>query len=304
MNKKTFKSAWDSLEKKLPHPTKARKINTVDYNEFKQKVLNEDSDFVEETTSSLYNGDFYILKGAYTKEFMKNLKVKTFLHFKNKPLEFHQMLESCPDFHRKINPEAKGDYKYSLKMCKHSFYFYPWNNDPLNLFKPIYERWRIVKKLMGLKPTEYENNTPKDGVVDRIQVVQYPSRIGYLEPHTDPYKYQRLVHSGYMSKKGVDFEGIGFYLIGKNDEIIEVEDLIDIGDVGIAYATVYHGVAPVNTNKKPDWDNVNDGRWFLSMYSNETDIYEKRHTSSGDKIKNITIDSNLKSQIFPPNSKI
>ena len=92
-------------------------------------------------------------------------------------------------------------------------------------------------------------------------------------------------------KKGVDFEGIGFYLIGKNDEIIEVEDLIDIGDVGIAYATVYHGVAPVNTNKKPDWDDVDDGRWFLSMYSNETDIYKKRHTSSGGKIKSINIDT-------------
>ena len=135
MNKKTFKSAWDSLEKKFPYPEKARKVKTVDYKEFKQKVLDEDSDFVEETTSSLYNGDFYILKGAYTKEFMKNLKVKTFLHFKNKTFEFHKMLEGWPDFHRKINPETKGYYKYSLKMCKHSFYFYPWNNDPLNLFK-------------------------------------------------------------------------------------------------------------------------------------------------------------------------
>ena len=36
---------------------------------------------------------------------------------------------------------------------------------------------------MGLNPKEYEKNTPKDGVVDRVQVVQYPSKIGYLEPH-------------------------------------------------------------------------------------------------------------------------
>ena len=118
MNKKTFKSAWDSLEKNSSYPAKARKIITVDYKEFKQKVLDEDSDFVEETTSSLYNGDFYILKGAYTKEFMKNLKVKTFLHFKNKPLEFHKMLESCPDFHRKINPEDKQKYtELFQKVC-------------------------------------------------------------------------------------------------------------------------------------------------------------------------------------------
>ena len=183
-------------------------------------------------------------------------------------------------------------------MCKHSFYFYPWNADPLNLFKPIYEKWRIIKKLMGLKPKEYENNTPKDGVIDRIQVVQYPSKIGYLEPHADPYKHQRLFFSAYMSKKGINFEGLGFYLIGKNDKIVEVEDLIDVGDVGIGYATVYHGVAPVNTNKQPNWDDVNDGRWFLSMYSNESDIYKNRHTSSG-KSEQLTINRSLESQIFP-----
>ena len=133
------------------------------------------------------------------------------------------------------------------------------------------------KKINGLDSTEYENNTPKDGVVDRIQVVQYPSKIGFLEPHSDPYKHQRLIYSAYMSKKGVDFDGRGFYLVGENSSIIEVEDLIDIGDIGIAYATVYHGVAPVNTHKEPNWDDMNDGRWFLSLYSNESDEVKSRH---------------------------
>jgi len=278
MEKITFKYAWDDLEKNFPYPRKARQIQTIDYNEFKVKVSEESSDFVKATTSSLYNGDFFILKGAYSKEFMQNLRIKTFAYFKDKPSEFHKMLEGSPDFHRKIDVETGK--KYSINGCKHSFYFYSWNRDPLNLFKPIYERWRIVKKVMGLKPTEYENNTPKDGVIDRIQVVQYPSKIGYLQPHSDPHKYQRCFYSGYMSKKGVDFEGLGFYLIGKNDEIIEIEDLVDVGDVGIGYATVQHGVAPVNKNKEPNWEDVNDGRWFLSMYSNESDEGKKdRHTS-------------------------
>ena len=41
----------------------------------------------------------------------------------------------------------------------------------------------INKKLMGLNFKEFEKNTPKDGIVDRIQVVQYPSRDG-LRDHT------------------------------------------------------------------------------------------------------------------------
>jgi hypothetical protein len=193
------------------------------------------------------------------------------------------MLEGTPNFHRKIDIEIGK--KYSIQMCKHSFYFYPWNKDPLNIFQTIYKKWRVIKKLMGLNPTEYEKNTPKDGVVDRIQVVQYPSRIGYLEPHTDPHANQRLIFSGYMSKKGEDFEGLGFYLIDNNNEIVEVEHLIDTGDVGIGYSTIYHGVAPVNTNKNPNWDDINDGRWFLSMYSNASDEIKKRTTSASTKEK-------------------
>jgi|TARA_Y100000294_G_scaffold4932_1_gene4978 hypothetical protein len=296
MNETTYKSVWENCEKTMPLPTRARKIVTTNFEEFKIKVLEEKKDFVEETVNSLYSGDLYILKGAFTKEFMTNLRKNTFLHYKNKPSEFHKMTEGSPDFHRKI--DLNIGKKYSFKGCKHSFYFYSWNEDPLNLFKPIYEEWRVIKKLMGLKPTEYENNTPKDGVIDRIQVVQYPSKIGYLEPHSDPYKHQRLIHSGYMSKKGVDFEGLGFYLIGENDKIIEVEDLIDVGDVGIAYASVYHGVAPVNTNKEPNWNDINDGRWFLSMYSNESNEVKSRHTGYG-VLDKINIKSNLKAQLYP-----
>ena len=65
----------------------------------------------------------------------------------------------------------------------------------------------------------------------------------------------------------------------KNDNIMPVEDSIDVGDMGIGMATLYHGVAPVNTAKNANWEDVNDGRWFLSLYSNVSDEVQKRHTS-------------------------
>ena len=296
----TLKTEWKKLENKSSPPQRARKVIEVNYEDFKNEIFNEKPDFVKKITESLYSGDFYILKGAYTEKFMKNLKEQTFSYFKNKPCEFHKMLEGCPDFHRKIDFEITK--KYAVKMCKHSFYFYPWNSDPLKIFEPINKRWRVIKKLMGLEPNTFENNTPKDGVVDRIQVVQYPSKIGYFEPHTDPYKFQRLILSAFMSKKGVDFEGIGFYLLDSNNNIIEVEDQIDIGDIGIGYATVYHGVAPVNLSKEPNWNDMNDGRWFLSTYSNQSDKYQTRHTSAG-KTDNIKINDNLRSRLIPPNAE-
>lgn len=292
----TFKSKWTELEKSKPFPRRANKVKIINYKEFEKLVNEQSKEFVNEITESLMDGNLYILKGAYSKKFMEDLKINTFNYFKDKPSDFYKMLEGCPDFHREIDIETGK--KYALRLCKHSFYFYPWNDDPLGIFEPIYKRWRNVKKLTGLEPNAFEKNTPKDGVIDRIQVVQYPSKIGYLEPHTDPHKHQRLFHSAYMSKQGEDFSGLGFYALDRNDKIIEIESQIDIGDIGIGYATVYHGVAPVNLDKKPNWKDVNDGRWFLSMYSNESDVHKIRHTSSGVSEK-IIFNEKIKTKIFP-----
>ena len=292
----TFKETWKYMEKSIAYPSRARNILFFEFDEFAKNVNEEKKDFTKKIVNSLMEGDFFILKKAYSKKFMDELKFKTYDYFKDKPSEFYKMLEGSPDFHRKIDLETGK--KYSFRSCKHSFYFYPWNRDPLNLFAPIYNRWRVIKKLMGLEQTAYEKNTPKDGVIDRIQVVKYPSKIGFLEPHIDPHRYQKLIISSYMSKKDIDFEGIGFYLLDKDNNILSVEDSIDVGDMGIGMATLYHGVAPVNITKKANWEDVNDGRWFLSLYSNVSDEVQKRHTSDSVSGK-IELNENIRKKIFP-----
>ena len=275
MTPSPFSHAWEVVEKVRDRPTRVRKIRYRHWEEFRWNVENPSEDFIWDIVSTLYAGDVYIVKGAFDKEWMIDLKRKAFQYGRESPSSFHKMLEGSPDFHRVIDLEA--GQKYSFHVCKHSGFFYPWNNDPLGVWPTVYARWRVIKLLMGLESRAYEQNTPKSGVVDRIQIAQYPSAIGFLEPHSDPYLHQRLFFSGYMTKRGVDYHGGGFYLVGRKDEVVEAEDGIDVGDIGIGYATVYHGVAPCNRFKSPDW-NTMDGRWFLSMYSNASDEYPDRHT--------------------------
>ena len=174
--------------------------------------------------------------------------------------------------------------KYSIKAVKHSAYFFPWNDDPLNIFEDIWERWRPLKFLGGFSWNEYENNTPKDGVVDRIQIVRYPPGTGQIEPHSDPYLNQRFFISTYLSKKGKDYVGGGVYLVGNKGEKIDIENQIDIGDMSIGYSTLIHGVDPVNINSEPNI-NKTDGRWFLGLYSNDSDHKKDRHTAKPEKSK-------------------
>ena len=238
-------------------------------------VLKQDMEFALNVVHSLYQGDIYIIHNTFDKSWMREVTKRAFEYGQSTASSFHKMVEGCPDFHRIIDLEIGR--KYSFNVCKHSSFFYPWNSDPLQLFAPVYERWRIIKILMGLDPRAYEHNTPRSGVIDRIQIAQYPSKIGYLEPHSDPYLHQRLFFSGYMSKRGMDYQGGGFYVVGEGDKVIEVENKIEIGDVGIGYATVYHGVAPCNRDLEPHWNSMS-GRWFLSMYSNASDEVKDRHT--------------------------
>ena len=85
-----------------------------------------------------------------------------------------------------------------------------------------------------------------------------------------------------------NYEDIIF--VDKNN-IESVENNIEGGDIGIALATVCHGVAPVE-----GLHNSSEGRWFLSLYSNESDEVKNRHTSSPFKPQ---LNLDIKKQIFP-----
>ena len=273
--------AWADAEANIPRPTRLRLVRSMGWRDFCAQVDRAEDYFVQTVVGSLHRGDILILKGAFTAEFMHELKAKTVAWTRSRPASFHKMLEGSPDFHRIIDLETGK--KYSFSGCKHSAYFYRWNDDPLGIWPAITERWRVIKTVMGLHQTAYENFTPKDGVVDRIQVVRYPPAIGYLEPHSDPYLHQRLFLSGFMGKRGVDYRGGGFYALDGNDTVIEVETQIEVGDVAIGCATVVHGVAPCDRDRVPDW-NADDGRWFLSMYSNASDEVPQRHTGNPVKV--------------------
>lgn len=264
---------WSELERSKPQPTRLRNVKVANYRDLAELTLC--SPLSQRVVDDLYAGDVYILKGAFNRRFLQAMQMAVKDFFQATPSSFHKMTEGTPDFHRIITPEE--GQKYSFPCCKHSAYFYRFNGDPLGIMPAIYDRWRVMKMLMGLDPLTYELNTPKDGVVDRVQVVRYPPAIGFLAPHSDPWKHQRIFVSTYMSKRGVDYNGGGFYAVGAAGPQ-NIEDEVDVGDIGIGYATVHHGVAACDGQS--DWSK-SDGRWFLSTYSNASDEVKDRHTGYG-----------------------
>ena len=268
-----YKLIWEKLESSKDRPKFASKIIRIDYDEFAAKVEKQEDDFVEKIVNSLYEGDIYIFKNAFTKFFLNSLRERVYKNFHSSEPGFHKMIENCPDFHRK--QDEKIAKKYVFPSIRHSYYWFHWNGDPMSVIPEINKKWRVIKFLGGLDKKTYEKNTPKDGIVDRFQVARYLPGIGKSELHTDPYVNQRTFISIYMSKKGEHYKKGGFYVLRENDVFLDVENDVDVGDMAIGYATVMHGVDTIDPGEKPDWS-AKDGRWWLGLYSNSSDTVAKR----------------------------
>lgn len=274
--KNLYQREWKDIEDEDTQPRFLREVISASYKEFGEKVLEQDPKFVRTIVNSLYSGDIYILKKAFSGELLKNLVTNMHLHGKSTPSSFPKMLDGCPDFHRIITSELSKNN--SVQQIKHAYFLFPWNKDPL--FKMIYERWRVFKFLGGFPLDSYEKNIPSTGPVDRIQIAQYVSGEGELEVHFDPTLNQKMTISVIMSKRGEDFFDGGSYALDKNKERVDIEDDLDIGDIYIFYPTVLHGVETIDKENKVDWGS-HKGRWFMGLYTSTSDSYAKQHAYYG-----------------------
>jgi hypothetical protein len=272
-----FKKIWDKKENIELLPKFYNNIIEVDFKEFKNKVYENNLRFANETVESLLSGDIYILKNAFTNDYIDKVKKQTILNWKNIKSEFHKIYDGCPNFYRNIDTSLSN--KYAFKQIKKTQYFFPWNQDYLNLYEEIYKRWRVLKYLSGYYENVWETNTPKDGIIDRIQIVKYPPNSGSQELHQDPYIYQKFFISLYLSKKGKHFLDGGVYLVDSNNQKFSLEDKVNVGDLSFGFGTIYHGVdVPI-----PIINTENDeymGRWWLGIYSTESDYNQKKHTGN------------------------
>lgn len=273
MSENKFKSKWECLDSNIKPSVVFRNLVVMDFAEFREKVYANEQKYVDQLTESLYAGDVYILKRAFPPEFLINLKIKAHELGEKKNEDYQPMIDGVPDQHRIIDAEVSKNYTYTAN--RHSYFFFPWNGDPLNMFAEVNERWRVFKYLGGFPKNMYEKNLPHDGVIDRIQLAQYPAGGGGLEPHQDPILNQKVIIGGIMSKRGVNYQTGGIFFMNNKKERVEVEDHLDIGDMFCSYPTIVHGVNPVDQHVPLNWKSI-EGRWFLGLYSNDSNYKTNR----------------------------
>lgn len=278
-----FKPIWKNFLEHKKMPSRFSGILKMTYNELKSLRSEFDQNMSKKIIEQLINGKVLIVKEAFSKKDVSDIKKKIINFWKTQPDSFHKMLEGCPDFHRVISPRIAKNY--SVGAVRHTTYFFPWNNDPCNFNEKIYERWRYSKYLAGLSDNEFESNTPKDGSVDRIQIVCYPPGFGGVETHTDTNSNSPLAISCYLSDRKKDFKTGGFYCLDTADKIVDIEPFIEEGDMSLYCPTIEHGVEKIDKNikdidiNKYDW-NSGIGRWWMGLFTNDSNEKLTRKTST------------------------
>ena len=277
----TIKSIWKKHIKDKGMPEFCTGHHELTYKKLYEKVKQKDFEFINNLVKLMIEGKILILKNTFSKRITSQIRSNTKIFWSNNESSFHKMHDGCPNFHRIIDDQTPKNY--SIKKVGHTTFFFPWNNDDLGVRDIIMDRWRVIKEFTGLHPNEYETNTPSKGTCDRIQVVLYPPKCGILETHSDPFHNQLTFASGYLTTRGSknSYNKGGFYAIAESGKKIDLEDNIVEGDFAIGLATIKHGVEIIDPHStaEVDW-NGDNGRWFLGLYSNDSDNVKNRKTAA------------------------
>ena len=98
-----YNNYWKKLENTKKYPKFIRSVKIIDVKDFFKLVEKNSETELKKIINNLYQGDFYIFRGAIKKKFISNIK----LHLKNFSVKnkssFHKMRENCPNFWRKVD---------------------------------------------------------------------------------------------------------------------------------------------------------------------------------------------------------
>ena len=238
------------------------KIHTIDLSLDK---INSNKNLVLRMKTDISNGDLYILKKAFNQELITKIKLYLINVAKNSLPNYYRIENGAPNSHR-LNISDSRSY---VKGCFQQFVFYPWNQDYFNLFEKCKSIFHLKNSISGIEKNKFIKKAPDDGCTGRIAVQFYPKGKGYLNIHKDPLDYHQItVPSLTMSKKGTDYINGGSFVKNTKVDIINLDNMLDIGDLVFFNADIPHGVEKIDEGTHNPWLDFK-GRWMMLFSVNK-----------------------------------
>lgn len=229
-------------------------------------TLLADRDAIAAMADDIRHGAAYIVPGVLDPDICRRLCNWLADVGRNSLPAWHPIAAGAPNHHR-MN---KWDERAYVRGCFHQFSFFPWNQDPFDLFDRMRGVYALKNRLSGHAPTSFLDRTPTDGLTARLSVHTYPAGGGDLSPHADPVgPHQLTVPSILLSTPGTDYHTGGLYVLDPHGDPVDVDPHMAPGDALYFNAQTPHGVAPVDPDADLDWLSF-AGRWSLIAAVNRT----------------------------------
>jgi len=267
---------WQKLIEEKGTPSFFKTLINIEFSDLKEKISNNDYEFQEKIIKNLIDGHVIQFKNSLKEEFINNLIDYSIILSKKNSKNKTECVEGSKNYFFKQSKDMSLNGGY--KALDRSYYFFPWNKDSDELFNYIYEFWRYIKILGGLKYDAYEKNTPRQGVINRIHVIQYLKGGGTISPHYDPYDSTKIQIGCVLNQYGKDYKKGGFTVFKNKQEKVLLEPELSKGSLFCFFPSLYHSVEPIDPDEKIDFESTN-GRWFLSMTCVGSNLQKNRKTT-------------------------
>ena len=276
-----YKNKWQKLLKEDYFPSYLNDLQSFEFLDF-EKIINDNNEKSEKLLNEVFNGDSLIIKNVFNRDEIKELKDAIFNIEISQKEQNYRMIEECPNFHVSNKKNNIAPVKDNYDETAHSHYFFRWNKDEINIFKKFDKIWDLIKVFSGLEKNSYKLHKPVDLIVDRIQIIRYPLNEGYITTHCDASAWQKLNIGICFNEKGKEFDEGGLYLLDKDENKINIEEKLEIGDCFCWIPTIFHGVdiPKLNGNKIKDWTSKS-GRWQALALTVQSHKVKNRLLSTG-----------------------
>jgi hypothetical protein len=229
-----------------------------------ERLIDDDAT-IAEMRERITGGDVYIVKGFLDRKRLEPIREYLTNVGRNSLPNYHPIVPGAPNSHRMND----WDPRAYVAGCFHQFQFFPWNQDVFNLFTLIRPVYLFKNKLSGLPAESFLGAEPEDGITSRLAFQFYPRGGGGLNMHADPVdRHQLTVPTMLLSRKGEDYQQGGLVVEKSDGSRVDVDAMMDWGDILFFNARMVHGVQRVDPEADRDWLSF-EGRWMALFAVNK-----------------------------------
>ena len=225
-------------------------------------VYSTDTDLNKKIQYSLEKYGFCITKNFFEKHYLQDLIKEIQQTFSiDNDIRISGPLKYKMDNFQRLD---LGDYKQeNARFCRMLTYF-TWNKDSI-MFDVMKKLIDFRNDFLGLSSNDHIYDIEREKLCNLPKLLQYPIGGGFMNKHTDGVHYHGIMNVLLsLSKRGKDFQTGGVYYHDKEDNFIDVENIVDVGDIYFHDVTTIHGVKAIDPQKNIDLENFT-GRLAINL---------------------------------------